>query len=127
MTLRVAKDGLVDLRITGEPDSIINTTIPDTFPIEFVSFSSWGTAESKWFFDCEGDEDTHLSRSETTMRRYLPTQALLKDLLSNYDANVIPFKLNKITWKFNLVNAVFVSRKSQAKIRGYFTAVRFSL
>lgn len=124
LTIRITVDGLIDVRITGQEHSIINATDTDPLPIKFISFSSWGNTEGKWFFDCAGDKDDRLD--EVLIRHRSPMQLFREALFAEYDIHIVPMNLSRINWAFQLKYADFDGKKSQLFVRGKFKAVNRS-
>lgn len=122
--LRVTKAGLVDVKATGRNNSVINTTIENVFPIEYISFSSWGTTESKWFFDCDKDNDSD-KLNKKAIKNYKSNREKLVDNLftSIYDSSAVPQNLTEIYWNYKLKSCDFDTKLVQANSRGYFQAV----
>lgn len=124
LTIRITADGLIDVRITGQENSIINATDKNPLTIKYISFSSWGNTEGKWFFDCAGDKDDRLD--EVLIRDRSLMQIFREALFAEYDVNIVPMNLTKIDWAFNLKYADFDGKKSQMSSRGKFKAVILS-
>lgn len=123
LTIRITADGVIDVRITGQENSIINATDKDPLTINYISFSSWGNTEGKWFFDCDGDKDDRLD--EVIVRERSAIQIFRDALFDEYDIHIVPMNLTRIDWTFNLKYADFDSRKTQIVARGKFKAVNY--
>lgn len=121
LTIRITVDGMIDVRITGQENAIINVTDPIPLTIKYMSFSSWGNTEGKWFFDCAGDSDDRLD--EVLIRHRSAIQIFRESLFAEYDINIMPTNLSRIDWAFNLKYADFDGKKSQLLARGKFKAV----
>lgn len=113
-------NGLIDVRIKGQENPIISVTDDDPLTINYISFSSWGNSEGKWFFDCAGDEN-RLKVVEPPNRTAI--EKLRDALFTDYDANMVPMNLSNVFWKFNLKFADFDAKKAQIVTRGKFRAV----
>lgn len=46
-------DGSIEIRVVGEESPLLNLTDKNPLPIKYISFCSWGTAETKFFYDCQ--------------------------------------------------------------------------
>lgn len=123
-TIRVTKDGLVDVRVAGRNESVVSANIQKVFPIDYVSFSSWGTTESKWFFDCEDDSDKLDKKSVNYLSN---EQKLVENLLENYNAKLKPHNLKEVEWHFVHLDNDYDPKMLQASVRGRFDAVEFSI
>lgn len=121
LTIRITVDGVIDVRITGQEHSIISATDKNPLTIKYISFSSWGNTEGKWFFDCAGDKDDRLE--EVLIRHRSLGQIFREALFAEYDINVVPMNLSQINWAFKLKYADFDAKKSQVLVRGKFKAV----
>lgn len=121
LTIRITVDGVIDVRITGQEHSVINVTDKNPLTIKYISFSSWGNTEGKWFFDCAGDKDDRLE--EILIRHRSLGQIFREALFAEYDINVVPMNLSQINWAFKLKYADFVVQKSHVLVRGKFKAV----
>lgn len=121
LTISITVNGLIDVRITGQAESIINATDKNPLTIKYISFSSWGNTEGKWFFDCANDKDDRLD--EVLVRNRSAMQIFREALFAEYDVNVVPMNLSKIDWAFKLKYADFDGKKSQVSARGKFKAV----
>lgn len=89
--------------------------------IEFIFDSTWGTAEAKWFYDCEndstGDKLSPINQNRTDDER------LEMDLFTGLDPNIVPVDLDTVFLEFFLTNADFNSKKSFITSHGRFRAV----
>lgn len=41
------------VQIVGESDAFLNATDTQPVAVKYISFSTWGTSEGKWFYDCQ--------------------------------------------------------------------------
>lgn len=121
LTIRITVGGLIDVRITGQSDSLINATDKDPLAIKYMSFSSWGNTEGKWFYDCAADKGDRLDEASIRDRSFM--QIFEEALSAEYDANMMPSGLRQIGWAFKLRYADFDGKKSQMTTRGKFKAV----
>lgn len=92
--------------------------------------STWGTAEGKWFYDCEPDDvkiSTNSSGNhlETIEQVLTNAERLEKDLLSEYDALIAPLNLTTVLLNFDLTQANFNAKKVFMSSQGRFRAVHF--
>lgn len=93
-------------------------------------YSTWGTAEGKWFYDCEPD-DVKISKNssgnhlETIEQVLTNAERLEGDLLSEYDAFIAPLNLTTILLNFDLTQANFNAKKAFMSSQGRFRAVHF--
>lgn len=124
LTIKITKEGLIDVRITGQSVSIMNATDKNPLSIKFISFSSWGTTEGKWFFDCDNENGDQLK--ETTSNR-TAAERLELDLFSSYDRTLIPDGVGRIGFNVQLISVNFDEHSSVLSTRGKFYAVSSSL
>lgn len=93
-------------------------------------YSTWGTAEGKWFYDCEPD-DVKISKNssgnhlETIDQVLTNAEQLEEDLLSEYDALIAPLNMTTILLNFDLTQANFNAKKAFMSSQGRFRAVHF--
>lgn len=83
--------------------------------------STWGTAEGKWFYDCESDSSGN--RLAPIQQNLTDNQRLVADLLIEYDPSIVPANLDRVFLEFDLINANFNAKKSFMETRGRFRAV----
>lgn len=123
-TVTVMKNGLVDVRTSGRNNSVVNATIEDIFPIEYVSFSSWGTTETKWFFDCDEDDQSDKLSQKAVSGLRTNIQKVVENIFSPaYDAISAPQNLSEISLDFLLEASDYDPKKVYATTRGKFQAV----
>lgn len=121
LTIRITVHGLIDVRNTGQENSLVIATDDNLLTIKYIGFSSWGDAAGKWFFDCAGDKDDRLD--EAPIRHRSLMEIFHEALFAEYDVNILPMNLTTIDWAFHLKYADFDEQKSQVSARGKFKAV----
>lgn len=86
-----------------------------------IKLGTWGTAEGKWFYDCENDSSGN--NLAPIKQNLTDSQRLARDLLKEYDPNIVPLDLNSVMLDFDLANANFNAKKSFMTSRGRFRVV----
>lgn len=55
MNIVLKSDGMIEVRYEGDEEPIISGKDDDVLPIKYISFSSWGMTEAKFFYDCPNE------------------------------------------------------------------------
>ncbi|XP_031620035.1 acetylcholine receptor subunit beta-like 2 [Contarinia nasturtii] len=120
LTVVITKSGNISITITGQSSPFLSAFDPNVLDIKYISFSTWGTAEAKYFYDCESDS---IGNKLAPIKQNLTdNQRLENDILREYDANVVPNGLDTVMLDFNLVHTYFNAKKSYQTSRGKFRA-----
>lgn len=119
LTVRVLRNGTISVAVTGQPRPFLAYNDTDVINVRFISFSSWGTNEVKWFFDCDKDGGNRLIR----IRQKSALEHLNNDLFDKYDELIASSDLDYILLDFSVDAAKFDSKKSTLTSRGKFRAV----
>lgn len=120
LTVRVVRNGTISVSVTGQSQPFLAYNDSDTINVQYISFSSWGTNEVKWFFDCASDGGSKLTR----IRQKLRTSDQLKsDLFGEYDALITPAAMDYILLDFGPDAVAYDSRRSTLTTKGKFRAV----
>lgn len=53
LTIQVLQSGVISVFVTGQNGPIISTTDSNLLEIKYISFSTHGDKEAKWFYDCD--------------------------------------------------------------------------
>lgn len=93
--------------------------------------STWGTAEGKWFYDCEPDavnmpNNPKTNRLQSIEPNLTDAERLEQDLKEQYDAQIAPLNLTTVFLNFDMTSASFNAKKSFISSRGRFQAVNFN-
>ncbi|XP_055532815.1 uncharacterized protein LOC129722956 [Wyeomyia smithii] len=106
LRIRITKDGLIEVLIEGQDLPLLSATDKNLIDVHFLSFSSWGSSQAKWFYDCPSNYDE--DESETRLEEYepvtfmTPMAKLLNDLQMNVSFNApqwyTPIELKKIVF-----------------------------
>lgn len=124
INIRISLDGLIEVKITGQDQPIMSAVDKNPLPVQYISFSSWGTTEGKWFYDCKinstekYENDLEMDIPELTVK-----EKLRAALFSGYDVNVKPEGLKKVFFDFKVQRVTFDSSKSVMSSTGIFLAV----
>lgn len=124
LTIQILNSGLISVNVTGQNTSIIAANDTKLLPVKYLSFSTWGNTEAKWFYDCTNDRND--DKLIEIKQNFTPFERLQLDLFSNYDENTAPVDLKAIKLDFNLVTADFVPRNAILKSRGRISMVKNS-
>lgn len=64
-------DGSIEIGVVGEDLPLLNLTDKNPLPIKYISFCSWGTAETKFFYDCRTPACTYNIELYFNFKRYI--------------------------------------------------------
>uniref|UniRef100_A0A8D8BPZ9 Neuronal acetylcholine receptor subunit alpha-6 n=2 Tax=Culex pipiens TaxID=7175 RepID=A0A8D8BPZ9_CULPI len=58
LRIRLTTEGLIEVGIEGQDLPLISATDKNVTSVRYLSFSSWGSTQAKWFYDCETEDET---------------------------------------------------------------------
>ncbi|XP_055626202.1 acetylcholine receptor-like protein cup-4 [Toxorhynchites rutilus septentrionalis] len=94
LRIRITKDGLIEVGIEGQDLPLMSATDKNLTTVQYLSFSSWGATQAKWFYDCPSDTDliTQLGEYDPGDFPMTPREKLIFDLQMNasFDAPKVP-------------------------------------
>ncbi|XP_053683435.1 uncharacterized protein LOC128733695 [Sabethes cyaneus] len=122
LRIRITKDGLIEVIIEGQDLPLMSASDKSLINVRYLSFSSWGSSQAKWFYDCPINDDepeTHLEEFEP-IRFMTPMAKLLHELQMNVSFDpprwYTPIELKKMvftriaydSWKNSLETRSFI-------------------
>lgn len=111
--LRVSVGGIIDISVPGTDLLPLSATDPSPFAIQYISFSSWGTTEAKFFYDCRLDDQ----KQEQNILEELTPELTANDkirmfLFNQYDQHVVPADLENIYVNLEMLKVLYDYKKS---------------
>ncbi|CAD7088441.1 unnamed protein product [Hermetia illucens] len=107
-------DGTLEVTIPTFVGALLSYKDPKPLNIKYVSFSSYGSTSARWFYDCGGDEETHMEMKKENLTSL---ERLQVDLFANYSIFTIPDELSKIYMGATIKGVSYNERKSIFQVR----------
>ncbi|XP_054739742.1 uncharacterized protein LOC129245551 [Anastrepha obliqua] len=105
------KDGTLSVYITGfKKEPLLNYTDSAPLEINYLSFSTFGVASAKWFYDCQFDG--FAEEMETEVHALDPLHALIADLTNKSANGSVPMDLKSVNFAFQLKSVAYNHEKS---------------
>ena len=123
ITIRITLDGLIEVSIIGQNKPLMSATDPNPLPISYMSFSSWGAAEGKWFYDCKIDNVIDGDELDIVIPEQTPEERLRANLFNSYDPSITPDGLKNVVLAFELHRVTYDSVGSSMRTNGIFRLV----
>lgn len=120
LTVRIIRNGTITVSVTGQTVPFLSYNDSDVLNVQFISFTTWGTNEIKWFYDCEKDAGNKLTRMKQKLRGL---DQLKNDLFDMYEYKIAPNDVNYILLDFHVDAITYEAKKSTMISRGKFRAV----
>lgn len=112
----VKSTGQISIYVIGKPEPLIQAEDIEPVAVKYVSFGSWGNAESKWFYDCKM-ENTQIDGTEIRAEKKVNT--IRRQIMERYDMG-----LSDILIDFNvemiLLQSNFIAKNSVMNVRSKF-------
>ncbi|XP_058465279.1 neuronal acetylcholine receptor subunit eat-2 [Malaya genurostris] len=84
LRIRITKEGLIEVGIEGQSLPLMSATDKNIIAVRYLSFSSWGSTQAKWFYDCPSDDETETQLEEFDPVKNMTSMAkLLYELQMN--------------------------------------------
>ncbi|XP_017479014.1 PREDICTED: neuronal acetylcholine receptor subunit beta-4 [Rhagoletis zephyria] len=110
------KDGTLSVYITGyKKEPLLNYTDPAPLEINYLSFSSFGGASAKWFYDCQFDG--FAEEMEESVHVLDPFHSLLANLTKASANESVPTALKSVDFAFQLKSVAYNHEKSILQTR----------
>lgn len=100
----------------NEEYSFLNATDNDPIPVRYISFSSWGTSLSKWFYDCHRPGDG--SDIQEVVRNLTAAERIYAHLFKAYDQTVSPEGLKHVDLQLEIIRTAYSTEQSSLITRG---------
>ncbi|XP_058839054.1 uncharacterized protein LOC131694617 [Topomyia yanbarensis] len=86
LRIRITRDGLIEVGIEGQDLPLLSATDKNIITVRYLSFSSWGSTQAKWFYDCPSDTQ----ETETQLEEFDPVKNMtsMAKLLYELQMNV---------------------------------------
>lgn len=122
--LKISVDGVIDVSVPGFNVLNLTTTDPAPFVVNYISFSSWGTTEAKFFYDCvETDKDEQEEENILTAL-YTPYDSLRIRLFDLYDPHIMPENLTEVFVNIQLIKVSYDYKVSSLRTHAILQAVK---
>ncbi|XP_037032666.1 uncharacterized protein LOC119071739 [Bradysia coprophila] len=119
ISIKIAMNGSIEIGVVGESLPLLNLTDKNPLPIKYIAFCSWGTAETKFFYDCQTPDFANTDElDETKGRDFSPHTKLAMNLFSNdvfNDGNA-----KNISVQFQLRQIAFHAKDGALSTKGKF-------
>lgn len=118
-------DGTINVSVPGS--DVLNLTAKDSTPfaVKYISFSTWGATEAKFFYDCQ-TKDTVEENFLDILMPQTPSDQLRSSLFSLYDYNAVPNGLTQVILEMDVLKVSYDYRNSYMSTRAIFRAVNSS-
>ncbi|XP_067633482.1 neuronal acetylcholine receptor subunit beta-4 [Eurosta solidaginis] len=106
------KDGIISVYITGyKKEPLLSYNDSEPLDINYLSFSSFGMAKAKWFYDCQFD-DGFEEEMEEELHTLDPLHSLMANISKNAENESIPLNLESVNFAFQLKSVAYNHEKS---------------
>lgn len=105
--LKISIDGVIDVSVPGSSALNLTAKDPAPFVVHYISFSSWGTTEAKFFYDCAPIDKDEQEEENILQAQYTPYESLRMSLFNFYDPNLMPLNLNEVFVNFELIKVSY--------------------
>ncbi|CAD7012792.1 unnamed protein product [Ceratitis capitata] len=114
------KDGTLSVYIPGyKKEPLLNYTDPEALELNYLSFSSFGLATAKWYYDCQFDG--FAEEMEEEVHQLDAYHALLANLTKKSANKSVPMDIESVNFAFQLKSVVYNHEKSILHTRLHLT------
>lgn len=108
--LKVSIDGQIEVTVPGTDALNLSTNDSSPIDVNYISFSTWGTAEGRFFYDCPQDGiDENLL--ELLTPELTPSERLRSNLFSA-DFSSVPENLTEVYFNLDIIKASYNYQRS---------------
>lgn len=70
LRIRITKEGLIEVTIEGQDLPLMSATDKNLINVRYLSFSSWGSSQAKWFYDCPNEEEEPGNPTTVSLKQF---------------------------------------------------------